>query len=97
MLYVFNLCFICRPLGFLFKVIMTTTLQELIERAYAIKIFFSIGSYELYHYEDGSYADFKVLKVVDLPTLIRLAGGLELKFFADGDRMIVRLFEKDCY
>ena len=84
-------------MGTLFEVIMTTTLQELIERAYDIKVYFSIGSYELYQYEDGSYADFKVQKVVDLPTLIRLAGGLELKFFADGDRMIVRLFEKDCY
>lgn len=97
MLYVFNLCFTNRPLGIIFEMIMTTTLQELIERAYDIKVFFSIESYELYQYEDGSYADFRVLKVVDLPTLIRLAGGLELKFFADGDRMIVRLFEQDCY
>lgn len=76
---------------------MTQTLQELIERAYDIKIFFSLGSYELHQYEDGSYADFHVQKVVDLPTLIRLAGGLELKFFAGGSQMIVRLFERDGY
>ena len=76
---------------------MTQTLQELIERAYDIKVFFSIGSYELHHYDDGSFADFHVQKVVDLPTLIRLAGGLELKFFAGEDSMIVRLFERDGY
>ena len=75
---------------------MTQTLQELIERAYDIKVFFSVGSYELNHNDDGSYADFFVQKVVDLPTLIRLAGGLELKFFAGGAQMIVRLFERDC-
>lgn len=77
--------------------IMTKTFEELIERAYDIKVYFNIGSYVLHQYEDGSFVDFRVQKVVDLPTLIRLAGGLELKFFADGDRMIVRLFEKDCY
>lgn len=76
---------------------MTQTLQELIDRAFDIKVFFSIGSYELYHFDDGSYADFHVQKVVDLPTLIRLAGGLELKFFSGEGRMIVRLFERDCY
>lgn len=76
---------------------MTKNFQELIEKAYDIKVFFSLGSYELHHYEDGSYVDFYVLKVVDLPALIRLAGDLELKFFAENGRMIVRLFERDCY
>ena len=76
---------------------MTQTLQELIDRSYDIKVFFCIGSYELHHYEDGSFADFRVQKVVDLPTLVRLAGGLELKFFVENDQLIVRLFERDCY
>lgn len=76
---------------------MKKSLQELIEKAYDIKVFFSLGSYELNHYEDGSYVDFHVQKVVDLPTLIQLAGNLELKFFAGNGYMIVRLFERDCY
>ena len=74
---------------------MTKNFQELIEKAYDIKVFFSLGSYELHHYEDGSYVDFHVQKVVDLTTLIRLAGELELKFFAGESHMIVRLFERD--
>lgn len=76
---------------------MTKQLQELIETAFRVKVFFKTASYELFHYEDGSYADFHVQKVVDLSTLIRVANGLELKFFAADGFMIVRLFERDCY
>ena len=76
---------------------MTKTLTELIDRAYDIKVYFSLGSYELNHYEDGSFVDFHVKKVVDLPTLQRLAGDLELKFFAEEGNITVRLFERDCY
>ena len=47
------------------------------------------------HFKDGSFVDFHVQKVVNLPELIKLAGGLELKFFNDTDSMIVRLFERD--
>ena len=75
---------------------MTKTLAELIERAYDIKVYFSVGAYELHHYEDGSFVDFHVQKVVDLPTLQRLAGGLEIKFFSGDGYMKVRLFERDC-
>lgn len=76
---------------------MTKQLQELIEIAFDVKVFFQLSSYELHHYEDGSYVDFHVRKVVDLPTLIKIANGLELKFFADDGTMIVRLFERECY
>lgn len=76
---------------------MTKTLAELIERAYDIKIYFSLGSYELHHYEDGSFVDFHVQKVVDLPNLQRLAGDLVIKFFSGDGYMIVRVFERDCY
>ena len=76
---------------------MKKTLEELIDTAYDIKVYLSLSSYELHHYEDGSYVDFHVRKIVDLPTLIRLAHELELKFFAENDSIIVRLFERDCY
>ena len=76
---------------------MTQTLQELIDRSYDIKVFFCIGSYELHHYEDGSFSDFRVQKIVNLKNLVQLAGGLELKFFVENDQLIVRLFERDCY
>ena len=72
---------------------MSKSFQELIERAFNIKVFFMLDSYELHHFEDGSYVDFHVQKVVCLPSLIKLAGPLELKFFSGDGYMIVRLFE----
>lgn len=76
---------------------MTKSLEELIDTAYKVKVYFCVGSYELHQYEDGSYVDFHVLKVTDIKTLMKLAGDLELKFFAENGRMIVRLFERECY
>lgn len=75
---------------------MSKSFEELIERGWDIKTYFGVGSYELHHYEDGSFIDFRVQKVTDLKTLMRLAGYLELKFFAEDNRLIVRLFERDC-
>lgn len=74
---------------------MSKTLAELIERAFDIKCHFELSSYELHHYCDGSYVDFRVKKIYDLQTLIRLAGGLSLKLFASDGYVIVRLFERD--
>lgn len=74
---------------------MKKTLVELIERAFDIKCHFQLSSYELHHYDDGSFVDFHVQKVVNLPELIKLAGGLELKFFNDTSSIIVRLLERE--
>lgn len=76
---------------------MTKKLAELIDTAYKVKVHFNVSSYELNQYEDGSYVDFKVNRVVDLPTLLKITGDLELKFFCDNGWLIVRLFERDCY
>lgn len=74
---------------------MTKTLEELIERSFAIKCHFQVSSYELHHYEDGSFVDFHVQNVVNLPELIKLAGGLEMNFYNKSDSILVRLFERD--
>lgn len=76
---------------------MSTTLSELIEIAFDVKVLFGLGSYELHHYEDGSFVDFHVKKITDINSLLKVASGLELKFFAEDNFIIVRLFEKDCY
>lgn len=74
---------------------MSTTFEELMERSFDIKCHFRLSSYELHHFEDGSYSDFHVQKVLDLPALVKLAGGLELKFIHDTNSIIVRLFERE--
>lgn len=75
---------------------MSTSLSELIETAFKVKVFFGVGSYVMNHYEDGSFVDFKVNRIVDVPALMKVAGDLEIKIFSDGDSLIVRLFERDC-
>lgn len=74
---------------------MTKTLEELIERSFDLKVYFQLSSYELHQYEDGSYCDFHVQKILDLPALLNLAGGLELKFIHDTNSIIVRLLERE--
>ncbi len=74
---------------------MTKTLEELIERSFDLRVNLQLSTYELHQYEDGSYSDFHVRKILDLPTLVKLAGGLELNFIADDGFIIVRLYERD--
>ncbi|MBQ3582793.1 MAG: hypothetical protein II976_07595 [Alistipes sp.] len=75
---------------------MSATLSELIEIAFDVKVFFGLGSYELHHYEDGSFVDFHVKKVRDINGLLKVSNGLELRFIAGDNFIIVRLFENDC-
>lgn len=72
---------------------MTKTLEKLIDTCYRIKVFFAVSSYELHQYEDGSYADFKVAKVTDPRSLLKIAGSHEVRLFPDSGNIIVRVFE----
>lgn len=72
---------------------MRESFKELIEKACAIRLFLTTSSFEVYHYEDGSYIDFHVIKVVNLPRLLELAGGLELMFNDDENGIRIRMFE----
>lgn len=74
---------------------MTKTLSELIDRAYDIKVALSLSSYELYQYEDGSFVDFKTTIIHDPALVLRLAGGLKIKFMADDSVLVIRMFERE--
>ena len=76
---------------------MTKQLADLIDTAFNVKVFFQLESYELHQYEDGSFVDFHVRKVVDLRALIKVANGHELKFYGGDCEIMVRLFEKASY
>lgn len=73
---------------------MSENFNELISVAIDLKIFFQIYRFEVCYDENGSYVDFRVLRVVDLPRLVSLAKGHVLKFFPEDDHLIVRLFER---
>ncbi len=72
---------------------MTKTLENLIDTCFNIKVFLKVCSYELHQYGDGSYAEFKVAKVMDPRTLLKIAGLHPVRLFAEGDNIIIRVLE----
>lgn len=74
---------------------MTQTLSELIDNAYKIKVALKLSSYQLYQYEDGSYVDFRTTIVHDPKLILKLAGGLGVKFLADDSYLVIRMFERE--
>lgn len=72
---------------------MTKTLEKLIDTCYNLKVILKVSSYELHQYEDGSFADFRVGQIADPRTLLIKAGGHLVKLFAEGDYIIIRVFE----
>lgn len=72
---------------------MTKSLEKLINVAFDLKVFFEVPSYTLFQYEDGSYVEFVVRKVKNLPKLLELCQGLEINFFSNEIDILVRVEE----
>lgn len=72
---------------------MTKSLEKLINVAFDLKVFFQVPSYTLFQYEDGSYVEFVVRKVKNLPQLLELCQGLEINFFGHELDILVRIEE----
>ena len=72
---------------------MTKSFEKLLNVALDLKVFFQAPSYTLFHYEDGSYVEFTVRKVKELPKLLELCQGLEINFFAGEVDILVRVEE----
>ena len=72
---------------------MTDSFKKLIEVAFDIKLFFQVANYTLYQYEDGSYVEFRVRKVKDLPKLLELSQGLEVYLYESEGVIVVRIYE----
>lgn len=73
---------------------MTTSLENLIDTCYNIKLFLKVSSYELHQYEDGSYADFKVRNIREPRTLLKAAGSHEVTLLSEDNNIVVRVFER---
>lgn len=72
---------------------MEKSLAKLIEVADAIAKQLDKHHYELHKYDDGSYVDFHVLTIKDLPTLLEKAAGLELRILHEDNYIILRIKE----
>ena len=64
-----------------------------VDTCYSVKTYLALDSYELHAYEDGDYADFKVKKIYDPKTLLRLIGGHDYMILAGDGCLILRVFE----
>ena len=74
---------------------MTKTLSELIDNANSIAVALKLSSYQLFQFEDGSFVDLKTTIVHDPALILRLAGGLKVKFLPDEPFVIIRLYERE--
>lgn len=64
-----------------------------IDTCFNVKCYLRVDSYELHHYEDGDYADFKVTLINDPKNLLSVVGNHECRFLADDEFIRVRVFE----
>lgn len=72
---------------------MRQSMVELIERSFDLKRTLCIGSYELHHYDDGSFSDFHVPKINDPKAINKVIGPLEYKILQDERGIVIRVFE----
>lgn len=72
---------------------MRNSMIQLIDTAYDVKVFCAEGSYELHHYDDGSYVDIKVKKINDPRTLCRLVNNLDFRLIEQDGNILIRIFE----
>lgn len=66
---------------------------DLIERSYDLKINLQIGSYELHHYDDGSFSDFHVPKINNPKEINKIIGPLTYKILQDERGIVIRVYE----
>lgn len=72
---------------------MRSSMSDLLERCVDIKTALGVSNFNLYWFEDGSYADFRVGKINNPREIGRLSGDLDFRVFAEDNYLILRIFE----
>lgn len=72
---------------------MTKSLEYLIEVAFDVKVFLGVASYALYQYEDGSFVEFHVQKILNPQALLNLTKGLEIRLYHTENDIMIRIEE----
>ena len=74
---------------------MRPTLQQLIEVAQDLRVYFEVTHYELYGYDEDAYVEFYIDKVINnLPYLNGLLNGHYVTICAVDSRIRIRIYEK---
>lgn len=72
---------------------MRSSMSDFLEKCVDIKTALSVSNFNLYWFEDGSYADFRVAKINNPRGIERVSGGLDYRIFAEDNYLILRVFE----
>jgi hypothetical protein len=72
---------------------MRSSMSDFLERCVDIETALGVSNFNLYWFESGSYADFRVTKINDPRAIDRSSGGLEFRIFAEDGYIILRIFE----
>lgn len=72
---------------------MRTSLSIFIDTCFDIKCHLAVHCYEMHHYDDGAYADFKVGTSVEPAALLSILNGHSCRILAGDGDIIVRVFE----
>lgn len=72
---------------------MRKSLSTFIDTCFDVKVFLCVGSYELHPDDDGSFADFKVEKIVYPKQLSLIVKDHNYRILAGDGCLIVRVFE----
>ena len=72
---------------------MRSSMSDFLERCVDIKTALNVSNFNLYWFEDGSYADFRAVKINNPREIDRLSEGLEYRIFAEDNYLVLRVFE----
>lgn len=75
---------------------MRQTMEVLMDTCHDVKIHLQAASFEVFYYEDGSYADIKVDKVISPKVLNRIIGNLDYRILLQDGKIVIRIFEDYC-
>lgn len=74
---------------------MRTSEIEMLDKALEIEKMLSLDKFEMHHYGDGSYCDFRIVsRVWFVPALCKIANPLEFAFLPGSEYMTLRLYER---
>ena len=74
---------------------MRNSMKKLMEIAADVKTLLGVYTFTCFWSDEDSYIDFRVSVIDDTPTLWHLCSSSKFKIFADGDKLVIRIYEDE--
>lgn len=68
-------------------------MEVLMDTCHDVKNHLNAASFEVFYYEDGSYAEFKVNKIITPKALNRIIGNLDYRITSQDGYVVISIFE----